>query len=710
MARHGRPLVRRRRAPRDVAAHDGPRDRGARPRGHRRGAPPVRGDEARVADAPRPHGRRHGRPDQLRPGAPGRRRGPRRLDGQQRAWLEAPRRCDQQPRSQGPRAAPGGDVEGPFGLGHRAQPRRLHDHRGRREDHLHDEPVRVGPAPRPQRRLRGPERLRAHARGPRLVLRAQGLPPVLHPLLVHERDPAHQVDRLPRVPQRSAGGLLQGPVHVVLVQASRGHPRPALGALRDGEDMSQHHMDRLTAIDASFLHQEKATSHMHVGAVITFDGPPPDVETVTELLRSRLHLVPRYRQKLAFPPAGSGRPLWVDDPDFNLEYHVRQTALPSPGSEEQLFNLASRIFSQQLDRTKPLWELWVVEGLADGGFTLISKTHHAMVDGISGVDIATVLFDLEPVPREIEHPDEAWEPEREPGTVDLLAAGARDVAKRGLGLANRVVQAASHPDRTVGEARVPVEGLGEVVWAGLNPAPPTPLNVEIGPHRRLVGVRHRLEDFKLVKSTFGTTVNDVVLAAVTGALRDWLHSRGVRTEGLELRALVPVSVRTEEERGTGGNRIAAMRGPLPVYIDDPLTRLRTVKEAMDGLKDSKQAVGAEVLAGVQSFAPPTILAQASRLNFSTRLFNLIVTNVPGPQFPLYAYGREMLEIFPVAFLPRSHGLAIAIMSYNGAVNFGLLGDLDALPDIDSVAEAITEELGELVRLAREAAPQPEVTA
>jgi WS/DGAT/MGAT family acyltransferase len=463
-------------------------------------------------------------------------------------------------------------------------------------------------------------------------------------------------------------------------------------------------MDRLTAIDASFLHQESANAHMHVGAVIGCEGPPPRIEDVTNVLRERLHLVPRYRQKLAFAPAGSGRPLWVDDPDFNVEYHVRQTALPAPGSEEQLTNLASRIFSQQLDRSKPLWELWVVEGLADGGFALISKTHHAMVDGVSGVDLATVLFDVNPVPRVVEHPDEAWEPERPPGTVDLLAAGARDAVRRGLHLATRAVEAASHPERTAGEARVAVEGLGEVVWAGLNPAPPTPLNVEIGPHRRLVCVRQQLADFKLVKSAFGTTVNDVVLAAVTGALRDWLRSRGTRTEGLELRALVPVSVRTEADRGSLGNRIAAMRGPLPVYIEDPISRLRAVKEGMDGLKESKQAVGAEVLAGVQSFAPPTILAQASRLNFSTRLFNVIVTNVPGPQFPLYAYGREMLELFPVAFLPQNHALAIAIMSYNGAINFGLLGDLDALPDIDVIGDGIAANVSELVDLARAETP------
>jgi diacylglycerol O-acyltransferase len=468
--------------------------------------------------------------------------------------------------------------------------------------------------------------------------------------------------------------------------------------------MAQHHLDRLTAVDASFLHQETAVSHMHVGAVTIFEGPPPAYEEICAALRGRLHLVPRYRQKLVVPPLGTGRPLWADDPDFNLEYHVRQTALPDPGSEEQLFNLASRVFSQQLDRSKPLWELWAVEGLADGRFALISKTHHALIDGIAGVDLATVLFDVEPVPKPVENSGVPWTPSREPAAVELLATGARDMLRTGLDVAGRAVGALTHPDRTLAAAVEAAEGVGEVVWAGLNPAPATPLNVEIGPHRRLVGARCRLEDFRLVKKTFGTTVNDVVLAAVTGALRDWLRSRGVRTEGLELRALVPVSIRGDDERGQLGNRIAAMRGPLPVYIDDPLARLRAVKESMDGLKESKQAVGAEVLSGVERFAPPTILAQASRLNFSTRLFNLIVTNVPGPQFPLYAYGRELQEIFPVAFLPKNHALAIAIMSYNGAVNFGLLGDLDALPDINHVGELISQHIDELVALAREGEP------
>ena len=464
--------------------------------------------------------------------------------------------------------------------------------------------------------------------------------------------------------------------------------------------MPQQHLDRLTAIDASFLHQEGPSSHMHVGALAIFEGPPPPYTEVLDALRGRLHLVPRYRQKLAVPPAGTGRPLWVDDPNFSIEYHVRHTALPAPGSEDQLLRLAGRIYSQQLDRSKPLWEVWMVEGLADGGFALLTKTHHALIDGISGVDIAQVIFDLTPVPMEIPHPDEAWEPAPEPSSADILSAGARDLVRTGLRTAAAAAVLASRPRETLRAATTAAEGLGEVAWAGVNPAPETPLNVEIGPHRRYLVVRNALDDFKAVKNAFGGTVNDVVLTVVSGALRGWLQSRGVRTEGLELRALVPVSIRSASERGALGNRIAAMRGPLPVYVEDPIARLRTVRGDMDGLKESKQAVGAEVLTSVQNFAPPTILAQASRLNFSTRFFNLIVTNVPGPQFPLYLRGRELMDVFPIAFLPKNHALAIAIMSYNGRMNFGLLGDYDAMPDIGVIAEGIEGSLEELLSLAR----------
>ena len=461
----------------------------------------------------------------------------------------------------------------------------------------------------------------------------------------------------------------------------------------------QGHKDRLSAIDASFLHQEKEASHMHVGALVVFEGPVPPREDLRAHIESRLRLVPRYRQKLAFPRFEMGRPFWVDDPNFNLDYHVRHTALPSPGSEEQLRHLVGRIFSQRLDRSKPLWELWVVQGLEDGRFALISKTHHALVDGVSGVDIATVLFDLSPVPAELPE-DDGWTAEPEPSGADLVAEGVKGLLRTPFDLAGDAIGAAQHPRHTVERVREAAEGLGEVIWAGLNPAPEVPLNVEIGPHRRVWWVESRLEHFKEIKDALGGTVNDAVLAVVAGALGRWLHDRGVRTEGLELSALVPVSIRSDQERGELGNRIAAMRGPLPVYVSDPVERLAIVQESMGSLKDSKQALGAEVIAGLQDFAPPTLLAQASRLNFSTRLFNLIVTNVPGPQFPLYLLGREMERIVPIAFLPENHALAIAIMSYNGKVDFGLLADYDAMPDLEAIGDYLEQSLAELQKAAR----------
>jgi WS/DGAT/MGAT family acyltransferase len=467
--------------------------------------------------------------------------------------------------------------------------------------------------------------------------------------------------------------------------------------------MAQQHLDRLTSTDASFLHQEGPDSHMHIGAVLLFEGPPPGFQAFLDHVRGRLHLVPRYRQKLAMPPLETGRPLWVDDPSFNLEFHVRHAALPSPGTEDQLFQLAGRIASQQLDRSRPLWESWLVEGLENDGFALIMKTHHSLVDGVSGADLATVLFDIEREPSPPPTDLEPWRPQPEPSPADLIAAGVRGVVVTAAEIVARAVGAATRPATSLGLLRDAVEGVGEIVWAGLNPAPETPLNVEIGPHRRFVVVRQELADYKEVKNELGGTVNDVVLTCVSGALAGWLRSRGIRTDGLEMRALVPVSVRTKEDRNTLGNKLTVMRGPLPVYIRDPVARLRFVRQAMDGLKESKQAVGAETLARVNNLAPPTILAQASRLNFSTRLFNLIVTNIPGPQIPLYLLGRRLEDLFPLAFLPRNHALAIAIMSYDGGIDYGLLGDYDALPDIEVIAEGIESTLQELLEVARDKA-------
>jgi diacylglycerol O-acyltransferase / wax synthase len=470
--------------------------------------------------------------------------------------------------------------------------------------------------------------------------------------------------------------------------------------------LPQQHLDRLTSIDASFLHQEGQASHMHIGGVLIFEGPAPAFEDFADHVRGRLHLVPRYRQKLATPPLETGRPLWVDDPDFNLEYHVRHTALPPPGSEEQLFLLTSRIASQQLDRSKPLWEFWLVEGLDGDRFALISKTHHALVDGISGVDLASVLFDAEREPTARNGAGlEPWRPEPEPSSVDLVLAGVRGMVTTTASLLTRTILAASRPATSLRAAHDVLEGLGELVWAGLNPAPETPLNVPIGPHRRFAVVRQQLADYKEIKDILGGTVNDVVLTVVSGGLAQWLRSRGVRTEGLEMRALVPVSVRTKDQRGSLGNQLTVMRGPLPVYIEDPVSRLRYVRAAMDGLKESKQAVGAATLAAVNNLAPPTILAQASRLNFSTRLFNLLVTNIPGPQLSLYLLGRQLQELFPVAFLPENHALAVAIMSYHGGLDYGLLGDYDAMPDIDVVADGIEASLAELLAAARGRRPR-----
>jgi len=414
----------------------------------------------------------------------------------------------------------------------------------------------------------------------------------------------------------------------------------------------QSHLDRLSSIDASFLTNETSSSHMHVGATLIFEGPPPRYEDFLDHVRSRLDLVPRFRQKLAFPPFEAGRPLWIDDPTFNLSYHVRHTALPSPGSEDQLRRLTGRVFSQALDRSKPLWELWLVQGLERNRFALLSKTHHALVDGVAGVDISTVLFDVKPVPEPVPEEKE-WVPNPEPSTVQLVAKGATEIAAAPVKLAGRLASVIQHPEPAARRAAESLEALSEVAWNFANPAPDVPLNVEIGTHRRFMWARSELATFKRIKDALGGTVNDVVLAVVTGALRKWLDRRGIRTEGLELRALVPVSIRSEDDQGHLGNRIAAMRGPLPVYVEDPVRRLEVVRAAMGELKQSKQALGAEVISRFNDFAPPTLLAQASRINFSTRLFNLIVTNVPGPQIPLYVLGRELEEVFPVAFLPQN---------------------------------------------------------
>jgi diacylglycerol O-acyltransferase / wax synthase len=456
--------------------------------------------------------------------------------------------------------------------------------------------------------------------------------------------------------------------------------------------------DRLTGLDSSFLHLENGSTHMHVAAAAILEGRAPAYDELREQIVSRLHLVPRYRQRLAFVPFGQGRPVWVDDPYFNVAFHLRHTALPSPGGDEQLKRLCGRIFSQALDRSRPLWELWLVEGLADDRFALLSKTHHALVDGISGVDIVTVLFDASPDPAGVA-PERERAPRPLPTDVKLLADALLERATAPAEIARSVRAALRGPRQVAAKLGGAAYGLGAVARAGLTSAPPSPLNVRIGPHRRFTWVRGDLQQFKAVKNALGGTVNDVVLAAVAGALGRYLRRRGEPIDETVLRAMVPVSVRADVERGALGNRVAAMWAELPIGETDPIERLQRISEEMSGVKESGQAVGAQVLTELTGFAPPTIMAQAARLSARQRMFNLVVTNVPGPQFPLYMLGRRLQEIFPMVPLAANQALGIAIMSYDGQLNFGLNADYDALPDLEQLAQDLTDAIAELLQVA-----------
>jgi diacylglycerol O-acyltransferase / wax synthase len=461
--------------------------------------------------------------------------------------------------------------------------------------------------------------------------------------------------------------------------------------------------DRLTGLDSSFLHLERGAAHMHVASVSLFEGPAPAYDDFRRHIESRLHLVPRFRQKLRSVPLGQGRPVWVDDPHLNLAYHVRHTALPSPGSESQLRTLGARIFSQRLDRSKPLWELWLVDGVESGRFAIVGKSHHALVDGVSGIDITTVLFDAErdapPAPE-----PEPWAPSPEPGATQLLTDALVERATSPAEMmraARALVRAPRQALAGVGEA---VAAAGSFARAGAA-APSSPLNVTIGPYRRFAWVQADLEGLKRVKDHVGGTVNDVVLAAVTGAVGRFLRSRGHSTHGLELRAMVPISVRTVDERGALGNRVSSFMAPLPVWSEDPLERLRMVSSTMGDLKRSRQAVGATILTQLTDFAPPTILGQAARLQPAQRFFNLVVTNIPGPQFPLYLMGRELEAIFPMVPLAKRQAVCFGIFSYNGQVNFGLVGDYDAMPDLELLAQDLEESLAELEAAASDGRPR-----
>jgi WS/DGAT/MGAT family acyltransferase len=451
--------------------------------------------------------------------------------------------------------------------------------------------------------------------------------------------------------------------------------------------------DRLSPLDASFLHVEDATSHMHVAAVLVFAGRPPSYDDFLSHISARLGHVPRYRQRLAWVPLAQGRPKWVDDDAFDLRYHVRATALPRPGTEYELQVLAGRVFSLRLNREKPLWEMWLVEGLADDRFAVLTKTHHALVDGISGVDILTVLFG-----DEFSDDEGEWRPRPAPSSGELLVEAVAERAATPAEALSDLSWLASHPRRAVSRAVELVEDVAEVVRAGVRPAPRTPWNRgATGSDRRFVWVRGDLARVKAVKNALGGTVNDVMLAVVARALRRELERRGEAADGVELKAFVPVSVRGEEAAGSLGNQVTGLIASLPVGCADPIETLSRVSDQMRGLKESGQAVGARALTDLGTgFAQGNLLTIGARLTASRqRVANLVVTNVPGPQFPLRMGDHELLDMFPMVPLGGNLRLGVAILSYNGKISFGLVGDFDAMPDLEELASDFEVGMAEL---------------
>jgi WS/DGAT/MGAT family acyltransferase len=467
------------------------------------------------------------------------------------------------------------------------------------------------------------------------------------------------------------------------------------------------HYERLGALDASFLGIEDGNFHMHVGGVLIFDAAPLrgadgsiDIERIRAAIASRLHLVPRFRQRLAYIPY-ERIPVWVDDDRFRLAYHVRHTALPRPGDERVLKRLVGRIMSQALDRKRPLWEIWIAEGLEGDRFALINKTHHCMIDGISGADLMSVI--LSPFPESDPGRPEPWTPRPHPSRLELLYDEARRRASQPPAVLRALYDAARDPERALSDASQAALGVIETLAPTLSPVSRTPLNVEIGPHRRFDWTEMRVADLKAVKNVLGGTLNDVVLATVSGALREFFAKRRLATDDLEIRSLVPVSVRSQDERGHLGNRVTQLTVPLPVELDDPIERLRTVREATAGLKESRQALGGEVLTAISEWTVPNVLVQAVRLAGRARPYNLIVTNVPGPQIPLYLLGTMMRTSYPVVPLFANLAMVVGLFSYNGGLYWGINADWEELPDLHDFITALETSFRELQEAANSVA-------
>ncbi|HXY44561.1 MAG TPA: wax ester/triacylglycerol synthase family O-acyltransferase, partial [Acidimicrobiales bacterium] len=429
----------------------------------------------------------------------------------------------------------------------------------------------------------------------------------------------------------------------------------------------------------------------------------PGYGDLLSVIAGKLPLVEKYRKVVRFVPLNLGRPVWVDDTHFNLEYHVRHTALPPPGGDAELRRLIGRVMSQQLDRNRPLWELWMVEGLGQGKWAIMSKMHHCMVDGVAGTELLTVVLDADPAPpRPVPAP---WSPAESPSALALAveAVGAMAVSPfeqmRAVRAATRVPRHAGEQLRQAGRGLAGLSGL-------IRPTPASSLNGPIGPHRRYDWATTSVDDVKRVRKGLGGSFNDVVLAAITGGFRDLLESRGEPLERV-LRTMVPVSVRTRDERGVAvgdgrlANKVSTMFAELPVALSDPIERLHAVSAQLANLKESRQAVAGEALTSLSGFAPPALLALGARIATKTpqRNINTVTTNVPGPQIPLYILGRRMLAAYPYVPIAGQVRIGVAIFSYDGNVTFGVTGDYDAAPDIDILCRGIEDEMRTLVALA-----------
>lgn len=459
-------------------------------------------------------------------------------------------------------------------------------------------------------------------------------------------------------------------------------------------------MERVGPQDASFFYLETPAVHQHVGGVQILDpssrpGGALRFDEVQRLIASRLHLIPRFRQRALFPPL-LARPVWADDADFDLDFHVRRAALPAPGGRRELTDYVQRVISRPLDRTKPLWEVYLIEGMQDGLAAILTKVHHALIDGVSAVDIATVMFDLTPHSRYPHPPD--WTPEPPPTQVDLVVdALFENVLHPFQTVADAARWTVEAPTLAARRAGAVAAGIREILGAGV--PPPSPLNRRIGPNRRFAMAEASLDDFKAVKNALGGTVNDVVLAAVAGALHRLLRHRGETVRGDTLRAMVPISVRPAGERPEGGNRLSTFFVDLPVGDLPARRRLEIIRQTTRDLKESHRAVGAEFLMNIGTWAPPTIHATAARLAARTRFFNLVVSNVPGPQVPIYVAGARLLAAYPIMPLAETVGLSVACTSLAGTMAFGLVGDWDTMPDLDVLADALRRSIADLRRAA-----------